>query len=161
MFFCSFTLGFEALLVLGGDGMYQVDQEKCIGCAKCVEVCGFGAIRLQGKGKEKKAFIDPGVCRGCGTCVQVCPVEAISLVSFGDAVPWVWRAGPPQRWSSFWGHEGMGALSNVPSPWPKRGGVVGSPGGGRGIGRGRDRGVGRKRGPGGGMGRGRGRRRGW
>ncbi len=121
--------------------MYQVDQEKCIGCGKCVEACTFGAIRLQGEGKEKKAFIDPTMCQDCGACAQVCPVGAIARVPFKEAMA------TARAW------EGMGAWGNFTFPW-QRGACRGpGPGGGRGMGRGRGRGRGM--GPGRGMGRGR------
>jgi electron transfer flavoprotein alpha subunit len=53
----------------------QVIEGKCIGCRKCVKVCPFGAIDMQGK----LAVIDPAKCTLCGACVEPCPVEAIVL----------------------------------------------------------------------------------
>jgi electron transfer flavoprotein alpha subunit len=53
----------------------QVIEEKCIGCKKCVKVCPFGAIDMQGK----LAVIDLAKCTLCGACVEPCPVEAIVL----------------------------------------------------------------------------------
>lgn len=54
-------------------GVCKVDQEKCVGCRKCLKV-GCPAVGM----KDKKSFIDPVQCLGCTVCAQVCPVNAIS-----------------------------------------------------------------------------------
>ena len=124
--------------------MYQVDQDKCIGCGKCVEACTFGAVRLQREGKEKKAFIDPTMCQDCGSCAQVCPRGAIARVPFKEAMAMA------RAW------EGMGAWGNFTFPWQQKGTCPG-PGAGRGRGMGRGKGRGRGMDSGRGRGRGRGR----
>lgn len=48
-----------------------MDEEKCIQCGKCEELCRFNAI--------EKLVIDTVLCEGCGVCVYVCPVEAVEL----------------------------------------------------------------------------------
>ena len=48
-----------------------MDEEKCIQCGKCEELCRFNAI--------EKLVIDPILCEGCGVCAYVCPVEAVEL----------------------------------------------------------------------------------
>ena len=53
----------------------KVDQEKCVGCGACTNVCPAGAIKLNGDGK---AEVDEGACLDCGACVGTCPSEAIS-----------------------------------------------------------------------------------
>ncbi|HOG61224.1 MAG TPA: DUF362 domain-containing protein, partial [Flexilinea sp.] len=50
-----------------------VDQEKCIGCGKCVKICAWGAPKVT----NKKSRIDHDKCVGCGRCIAVCPVDAI------------------------------------------------------------------------------------
>lgn len=52
-----------------------IDQEKCIGCSRCVPYCPVGAIAL----KERKAQINWDECVECGVCrrVAVCPTDAI------------------------------------------------------------------------------------
>jgi UDP-glucose 4-epimerase len=67
---------------MGGDntgtlkGMtITVDEDKCIGCEKCVEACPFNLRVL----KDGKAFVDTNRCIGCGRCLKVCPENAISF----------------------------------------------------------------------------------
>jgi len=67
---------------MGGDntgpleGMkIKVDDNKCIGCGKCVEVCPFNLRIL----KDGKSSVDPERCVGCGRCLKVCPEGAISI----------------------------------------------------------------------------------
>ncbi|MHA1355505.1 MAG: 4Fe-4S binding protein [Candidatus Heimdallarchaeota archaeon] len=52
-----------------------LDEDKCTGCGKCIEVCPFNLRIL----KEGKAFVDSERCVGCGRCLKVCPEEAISF----------------------------------------------------------------------------------
>ena len=54
-------------------GKCQVDQDKCIGCRKCLSV-GCPAVMVE----NKKAKIDPNQCVGCTVCAQVCPKSAIA-----------------------------------------------------------------------------------
>ncbi len=54
-------------------GLCQVDETKCIGCKKCLQV-GCPAVVLGGK----TVHIDATQCVGCTVCAQVCPVQAIS-----------------------------------------------------------------------------------
>ncbi len=53
----------------------KVDEQKCKGCARCVDVCPVDAIEM----KNRVAVIDEGTCVSCGACVAECPVEAIML----------------------------------------------------------------------------------
>lgn len=52
---------------------WVVDQEKCIGCKKCITELGCPAIVF----KKGKAVIESSQCVGCSICAQVCPVNAI------------------------------------------------------------------------------------
>jgi len=55
-----------------------VDEERCLGCRTCVQVCPFGA-----------PYVDPrlGVCQKCTLCegdpwcVKACPNEALTFVA--------------------------------------------------------------------------------
>ncbi|HCX72665.1 MAG TPA: (4Fe-4S)-binding protein [Candidatus Cloacimonas sp.] len=52
----------------------QIDQEKCIKCGKCKDVCRFKAISII----NKQYVVAPLDCEGCGYCAQICPRDAIS-----------------------------------------------------------------------------------
>ena len=54
-----------------------IDQESCIGCGLCVEVCPAGTISMQ----NGKAAVTGSYSMGCGHCETVCPVEAIRVES--------------------------------------------------------------------------------
>lgn len=61
---------------------YVVDQEKCIGCRKCLALgCpAIIAVDIGTDGKKKmKASIDDFFCTGCSICAEVCPVSAIHI----------------------------------------------------------------------------------
>lgn len=51
----------------------RIDQDKCVACGTCAEVCRFGAVTSAPQGYS----IDPIACEGCGVCSWFCPVEAI------------------------------------------------------------------------------------
>ncbi|MHA2393608.1 MAG: indolepyruvate ferredoxin oxidoreductase subunit alpha [Promethearchaeota archaeon] len=53
----------------------NVDESKCIGCGKCVEVCVFKGRELVGD----KAKINQARCLGCGRCAEVCPTGATTI----------------------------------------------------------------------------------
>ncbi|MFX1379943.1 MAG: FAD-dependent oxidoreductase [Promethearchaeota archaeon] len=67
-----------------------INEEKCIGCGKCKEICPYNAIELVEICKEmglynismKKARIISAVCKGCGACVVECSVGAIDQNHF-------------------------------------------------------------------------------
>jgi ferredoxin len=51
-----------------------VNEEKCISCGKCKDICIYDAIHF----KSDKPEIDRVKCDGCGLCEQVCN-RAISM----------------------------------------------------------------------------------
>jgi MinD superfamily P-loop ATPase len=52
----------------------QVDLGKCNGCAKCNEICQYGAIVCLGEA----VLVYADLCHSCGGCSLVCPVDAIT-----------------------------------------------------------------------------------
>ncbi len=52
----------------------EVNPEKCIACAKCVQVCQYNALAFV----KGKVLIFEELCHGCGSCKLICPVGAIS-----------------------------------------------------------------------------------
>jgi ferredoxin len=68
-----------------------IDEVKCIGCGKCLEVCPVNATSLVSandhqKRKKKKANVDVLMCVGCGVCALKCPSDAIGMINRGIRV---------------------------------------------------------------------------
>jgi len=54
-----------------------LENQKCIKCGKCVEVCRYGAMFQPDI--EEVPVVMQMLCEGCGACMLVCPTEAIRL----------------------------------------------------------------------------------
>ncbi|MBD3253598.1 MAG: NAD(P)-binding protein [Candidatus Lokiarchaeota archaeon] len=68
-----------------------VNEEKCIGCGRCAEICPYNAIEMVDYGVkhvglytlyEQKAHVISAVCKGCGACAAECPLSAIDQKHF-------------------------------------------------------------------------------
>jgi len=53
----------------------RIEQDACIQCGKCADVCRFDAIPVI----DGKYIIEPLDCEGCGYCPRVCPTDAIVM----------------------------------------------------------------------------------
>ena len=81
------------------------DNDRCIACGKCREVCRFRAI-------DEQFNIDSYMCEGCGACAYVCPSDAItlSLVDCGRWYTATTRLGPLAGAELYPGEETSGKL---------------------------------------------------
>ena len=52
-----------------------IDEESCVNCGKCKEVCRFEAINVI----DNQHRVDPISCEGCWYCSRVCPTGAIEM----------------------------------------------------------------------------------
>jgi MinD superfamily P-loop ATPase len=65
-----------------GGRQARILPEKCIGCGKCMKMCRFDAVHLDGPGNgliAKTYQVDPISCEGCKVCVEFCPQDAIAF----------------------------------------------------------------------------------
>ena len=61
----------------GPELVAQIDEEPCIGCAKCLPPCPVDAIL--GAPKQMHTVL-LALCTGCELCIAPCPVDCISMV---------------------------------------------------------------------------------
>ncbi|MBW2622594.1 MAG: ATP-binding protein [Deltaproteobacteria bacterium] len=86
----------------------RIDQEKCLECGLCQEMCRYQAVIPSGQG----LYIDPLKCEGCKVCVHFCPEQAID---FPEKYCGRWyvsrtRFGPMVHAALFPGEENSGRL---------------------------------------------------
>ncbi|HEY1492531.1 MAG TPA: RnfABCDGE type electron transport complex subunit B [Steroidobacteraceae bacterium] len=68
----------------GPELVAQIDEEVCIGCAKCLPPCPVDAI----VGAQKLMHtVLLALCTGCELCVAPCPVDCIRMVPRAPADP--------------------------------------------------------------------------
>ncbi len=53
-----------------------LNEETCIGCSLCTEVCPHNVFEMR---QNKSCIIDFNACMECGACVNNCPSGAISV----------------------------------------------------------------------------------
>ncbi|MBA45180.1 MAG: ferredoxin [Euryarchaeota archaeon] len=58
------------------DHVFQVDDDRCFGCAACVALCPVNALFLD----NKLAIVEELECTHCNHCIPLCPVHALSIV---------------------------------------------------------------------------------
>ncbi len=61
----------------------QIDEDVCIGCAKCLPPCPVDAI--VGARKQMHTVV-AALCTGCELCIAPCPVDCIKMVPRAELV---------------------------------------------------------------------------
>lgn len=59
-----------------------IDNKKCTGCKKCLNVCPGNLLKLDEDGKSYIKY--PKDCWGCSSCIKECAFKAISLYLGAD-----------------------------------------------------------------------------
>ena len=62
----------------------KINQDACVWCGKCAEVCEFDSIQKIVKDGKEVAEVNESTCKGCGVCAPVCPEDAIQITNFTD-----------------------------------------------------------------------------
>jgi len=87
---CAGDAAIERSSLVSDEHRVWIDDQRCLGCGKCVEVCPVGAIAIT----DNSAQLDDAICTGCGTCVAACPEGAIRFVVEGQVISVEERALP-------------------------------------------------------------------
>jgi NAD-dependent dihydropyrimidine dehydrogenase PreA subunit len=66
----------ERLIYLRNTVTLELDQERCVGCGMCLEVCPHAVFTLRG-GIAEMGHRD--ACMECGACSKNCPAGAIRV----------------------------------------------------------------------------------
>jgi len=61
----------------GPELVAQIDEEACIGCARCLPPCPVDAI--VGASRQMHTVV-LALCTGCELCIAPCPVDCIAMV---------------------------------------------------------------------------------
>jgi formate hydrogenlyase subunit 6/NADH:ubiquinone oxidoreductase subunit I len=71
-------------LTEGFKGKVQLNQETCIGCGACLQVCPSFAYKHVHKKGKLYLYYDPGACIFCEMCVDNCPTESLEMSQIFD-----------------------------------------------------------------------------
>ena len=55
--------------------IFQVDDDRCFGCAACIALCPVNALDLV----NQLAIVEEPICTHCNLCIPACPVFALSI----------------------------------------------------------------------------------
>ena len=76
-------LGKEVMML---DAIKSQVTERCDGCALCLDVCPYNALRLEeyrDNGQaHRRVVADKALCKGCGLCEATCPKEGVTVHHF-------------------------------------------------------------------------------
>jgi heterodisulfide reductase subunit A2 len=68
------------------DAIKSQVTEKCDGCALCLDVCPYKALKLEeyrDNGHTHRRIVsDKALCKGCGLCEATCPKEGVAIHHF-------------------------------------------------------------------------------
>jgi heterodisulfide reductase subunit A2 len=69
------------------DAIKSFVTDRCDGCALCLDVCPYRAIKLEeytqaDESKHKRIKTDPALCKGCGLCAATCPKGGVFVHGF-------------------------------------------------------------------------------
>lgn len=62
----------------------RVNNDACVWCGKCAEVCEYTAIKETESEGKHVASVNKALCTGCGICAPVCPENAIEIAQYTD-----------------------------------------------------------------------------
>ena len=61
----------------------RIDQERCKGCALCIDVCAKKVLRISKqinrRGQRYAETVAADNCVGCKQCADICPDAAIEI----------------------------------------------------------------------------------
>ncbi len=70
----------------GGEGgvklVHNINIDKCVGCASCVNACPHDVLELEPK-RHKSTVVRPDNCKQCRACEQICPSGALTMAPAG------------------------------------------------------------------------------
>jgi heterodisulfide reductase subunit A len=69
------------------DAIKSYVTDLCDGCALCLDVCPYRAIKLESYSDEtgrthQRIRTDPALCKGCGLCAATCPKGGVQVHGF-------------------------------------------------------------------------------
>lgn len=79
----------EKPILKEGFGKITVDENKCVSCGACANLCEPKAITTKETKKHRKMYYSHYLCTGCEACIRACPTEAITLVKELDLKPFL------------------------------------------------------------------------
>lgn len=63
------------------EALAVIDEQRCIGCARCIPACPVDAIV---GAHQWMHTVVADLCTGCELCIEPCPVDCISMIRTDD-----------------------------------------------------------------------------